>query len=379
MESAHRAAPLELTRARIPAHRVFYPLAAAYAAFAVPASVLGMLGRVPPVTGLVSPGRHAHEMMFGFALALVAGHQMGALTRGRLILLAACWTLARAAFLAAPTSAVSAVANVAFALWVAIIAGWRLLPAVKKARNLALPVTIVALCASAALAQAATHAGAFAEHIVRGIALLFIAMLLLFMGGRIIAPAIAGQMYRQGGNLEARVQPRIEAGLIVAMSAAFFATLGGGMRAAGIALVAAGILAAVRLARWRPWRLRGRADLLCLCVGYAWLAAGLMALGWAFFAGEYLTAALHIITVGALGTLAVNVMSPSRPRHEKASSALHGGAIVSTAFVGIAAIARVCAAFHPEHAALLLEVAALAWSAAYLVLLGRLLAVTRSA
>ena len=51
---------------------------------------------------------------------------------------------------------------------------------------------------------------------------------------------------------------------------------------------------------------RGRRDLLCLAAGYAWLAAGLVAFGLSED-----TRLMHLITVGALGTLTFNVMALS--------------------------------------------------------------------
>ena len=84
---------------------------------------------------------------------------------------------------------------------------------------------------------------------------------------------------------------------------------------AGAALVAAGLLAALRIARWRLWALRGRPDLLCLAAGYAWLAVGLVLFGAAHsgvaMAGQQ-ALALHVITIGSLGTLTLNVMAMTR-------------------------------------------------------------------
>jgi uncharacterized protein involved in response to NO len=56
-------------------------------------------------------------------------------------------------------------------------------------------------------AQAGSAAG---ERAIPVVAVVLFAMLMVFMGGRIIAPVVAGQFYRQGHKLDARVQPRIE-------------------------------------------------------------------------------------------------------------------------------------------------------------------------
>src|SRR5690606_38415619 len=122
----------------------------------------------------------------------------------------------------------------------------------------------------------------------------------------------AGQFYRQGISLEARVQPKIEGGLIVAMLIAIAAALlPAGARAAAVTAGAcgvAGLLTAVRLARWRLWSIRERPDLPCLGAGYAWVAAGRLAPALALLFGAHLTTGLHVIPAGAIGPLPLNGM-----------------------------------------------------------------------
>src|SRR5450759_1841417 len=165
-------------------------------------------------------------MLFGFALAVVAGNQLGPMAMPRLVLLAGLWVIARATFLAAPQNMTAAESNIAFAALLAAKLAPRLLGAAKKWRNQALPLVLVAICVSSIAFQLAQHAGfAAAEHTILKATVLLFALLLLFMGGRIIAPTVAGQFYRQGGKLDARVQPRIEGGLIIAMAVAIAASL----------------------------------------------------------------------------------------------------------------------------------------------------------
>ncbi len=358
-------------------HMVFFPLATAYAIFVLPASVLAMLGLIGEVPALASGTGHAHEMLFGFALAVVVGNQLGPMPVARLALLTGLWLLARATFLWAPQSLAAAVANIAFAALLASRLAPRLLAAAKKWRNQALPLVLAAICASGIAFHLARQAGfAAAEHAILSMAVLLFALLMLFMGGRIIAPAVAGQFYRQGGNLDARVQPAIEGGLIVALALAAAASLFASWRpaalSAGAASAAAGALAAVRLWRWRLWALRGRPDLLCLGAGYAWLALGLLLYGVALAGGRHQTAALHLITVGALGTLTLNVMAmtwtlkaredPARDRARVAATLLLAGATLARVLGGVGA-------FDPPG---LYELAAILWAGAFALLLATL-------
>src|SRR5665647_2278095 len=65
---------------------VFFPMATVYAIFVLPASVLAMLGLTGTFPALASTTGHAHEMLFGFALAVVAGNQLGPIPMPRLAL-----------------------------------------------------------------------------------------------------------------------------------------------------------------------------------------------------------------------------------------------------------------------------------------------------
>jgi uncharacterized protein involved in response to NO len=361
---------VSLIARRVQGHALFFPAASAYAAFALPASIASMLGLVPAIPGLAFGAGHGHEMLFGFALAVVAGNQLGPTPIGRLAALFAAWAIARVAFLAAPHSLVAAAASGTFALLLALQLAPRLFGRAKKARNRALPLTLVALCASALAIQVALHLGSYrAQQGVLLVGLLLLGLLMLFMGGRIIAPAAAGQFYRQGEDLAARVQPRIEAWLIVVMLVAVVAAALGLWSIAGGCAIAAGVLAVVRMARWRLWSIGGRPDLACLALGYAWLALGLAALGVALITGQRITAALHVITVGSIGTLTINVMALTWARLARRDPARERLPLWATGLIALATVARVLADFGVADARVLLVAAAASWSAAYVLLI----------
>jgi len=327
-----------------------------------------MTGAFPAPASISSPLGHAHEMLTGFALAVVAGHQLPPMTRMRAGSLFGLWAAARFAFLALPLGVAFAF-DAAFAIVLALNIAPRLFRAAKKLRNQGLPAVLTILCLGAVAFDVAMLASGIAALRTAAVAIvLSLAALMLFMGGRVIAPAAAGQLYRQGGSLSARVQPRIEGALLVVMAAALvFAVWPDGDVPMRVACAAAGVLALVRLLRWRLWACRGRPDLLCLGAGYAWLGLGLLAAG-ATEPGLARTAAWHLITIGALGTLTQNVMAQTLLLKARRAPAAEWIPSAATALVAAATVLRVTAAFVDAHATALLIAAAACWSIAFVAL-----------
>ena len=361
---------------RLTSHEVFFPAASLYAAIVLPWSVLAIIGVVHGPASLSTPMGHAHEMLLGYGLAVVAGYQLPPMSGRRLALLLMLWLLARVAYVAGPGGLASALPDIVFAAVLAWHVVPRLYVAAKKLRNLALPGLLAGLCfAAAAFDVAASLARSDAWLHVAMAVVLLLAALMLFMGGRIIAPAAAGQLQRQGIQPTVRVQPRIEGALLalmaVTIAAAVVPALDPLLR---VCCASAGALALARLLRWRLWACRRRPDLLCLGAGYAWLAIGLMALGFAP-PGALRTGAIHLITVGAMGTLTFNVMANTvmvRARRDRATEPrLSWG----TALIAVAAVLRVGAVLVPDHALPLLMAAAACWSAAMLLLAALLAAI----
>jgi len=345
---------------------LFFPAAALHAAVVLPWSVLTMTGVLAVPASLSTGPGHAHEMLLGYALAVVAGHQLPPRPLPGVLLLFAPWALARAAFIAGASS-VASILDVTFIAALGTHVVPRLFRAAKKLRNRALPAILAALCAvGIAYESAAWLHGAAPLRAIATALVLLLAALMLFMGGRIIAPAAAGQFYRQGQSLATRVQPRIEGWLMAVMAVAVLAAVVPAfeplMRAA---CAGAAVLAAVRLVRWRLWACLRRADLLCLGAGYGWLALGLGAIA---VAGAGRAAALHVVTVGALGTLTLNVMGAAMLRQMRRDPADEPLLAWGTVGIGVATVARIAAALAPAFRTELLLVSAACWTAAFLAL-----------
>ena len=360
-----------------PAWRLFFPMAALHAGVMVPLSLLAFY-HAAPLAGVGSPAAHGRELLFGFALAVIAGYLLGPLPRRWLLGLASLWLAARVGGLLRPEALPVLLADGLFA----VLLGWRLVPrflAAKKWRNRLLSPLLGLLCllAVASLAGRLIQQGVLSPALMRH-AVLWLVLLMVFMGGRVLAPAINAHLMSSRRQAGAGVQPRLEAALIallgvIPLLAPWSATAG---LAAPLAM-AAGLLVLWRLWRWRPWACRRRPDLLGLLLGYAWLGIGLLLAARALWLGQPLGGVLHAFTVGALGSLASGIMlrqailrAKGRPEREPLMLPL---ALLFAA----AAVLRLVA--FPAGAAWLplLWASALAWSLAWGLTAWRLLVWSR--
>lgn len=348
------------------AHQWFFIAACVYAILMVPLAMLARHGYGPEA--LAAPTGHAFEMLFGFALALIAGYLLGPMSARRLALFLFFWLLARIMGMVALANWLTLISN---AVFVTLLA-WQLLPRLwvaKKWRNRMLVPLLGLICMMTIVIAWIDQLGHHGLHrYLLDESVQLFALLMLFMGGRMLAPAVAGEFYRQGMELEARVQPRIEAGLIVTVTAAFvLAPIAAS--SSGILLITSGILAGIRLTRWQLWHCLARPDLICLGVGYGWLALGLVLLGWVKLnGGSYFSTAVHALTVGALGTLSANVIVRVTLLHVKQYPSRIPQIVAITGIMTVAAMARIGADFS-THREILLAAAAIAWSASFLSVL----------
>ncbi|MFO1059137.1 MAG: NnrS family protein [Dongiaceae bacterium] len=146
--------------------------------------------------------------------------------------------------------------------------------------------------------------------------------------------------------------------------------------AAAAAMLAGGLAAGLRLARWQGWRTRREPLLLALHLGHGWLAAGLLLLGLASLRPALPpalapSAALHALTVGAIGTMTLAVMARAALSHTGRRVAGGPGHWAMLALVTLAAVLRVLAPLAGAHAMAALTVAGLAWSGAFALFLLR--------
>ena len=374
-----------------PAFTLFFPLAALLASLAVPLSVWASLsGRGWPA-GLIGSG-HGFELVFGFALALVAGYTLGPQPARVLYPLVGLWLAARLLRIPFPDNSLSMLLPIAFALLLA----WHVVPrfnAAKQWRNRTTAPLLLTLCLLPSMAAlllliwrlSPTLAAALRLDSARLMhaAVLCLLLLMGFIGGRVIAPAAAITLNQRGIELKARLQPRMEGALIILLGLAITALLMPGLAAeysypiAGLLLMGTGGVFAVRGLRWQLWKCAARPDLLAFGIGYAWLALGSLASGAAFVSQQHPTAALHLITVGGLGTLSTSVMLRLYFQRTRKTPPPTAWVIGITGLIAIAGVTRYLCGPTPYAQPWLLSLSAASWALAYLLLAALMLRLGR--
>ncbi|WP_051146521.1 NnrS family protein [Marinobacter daepoensis] len=364
------------TRPHKPIHTfwLFFPAASLWAAVVVPLSIYAVLSGSGWPPGLIGAG-HGHELIFGFALALIAGYTLGSQPQRILAPLFGLWLSARLAWLLAPDTIVAQLLSPAFALLLA----WHVVPrfqAAKKWRNKIAGPLILVLCLMA-LIYFLTQSGLPLPDTRRLLQTTIVGLLLLmiFMGGRIIAPAVAGTLEKRDIPLQARIQPHIEGVLLIilpiAMALMLFSTT---KQLAGLLLTSASALVVTRIVRWKLWHCSNRPDLLVLALGYLWLAIGAAFAGGHLLTGRPVLPSLHLIVVGALGTLSGSVMLRLAWQRARRTFPPAWQVITIAVLIAAATISRYLAGASPYSQPELLWLSAGCWGLTFTGVAGQLLA-----
>lgn len=355
------------------ADRLFFPTAVAWALVSVPLWVATLSGWLHPR----SPQQHAHELLFGYGLLVVAGYLLGRTRPGVLAMLFCAWLAARVApWWTGTGDTVAAASGLAFSFGVAALTAWPFLRAAKKVENRVFAPVLLAFFAC----DAAYQAGVLLQRIALQAAALSIAvdafaLLLAMMGGRVLPAAVAGHYYRQGRMLEERVQPALERTVIAAMLAMIACEMFPATRAlAGACAIIAAAATALRAYRWRLWTVLDVPHLWSLGLGYAWLVPGLALKGQALLSTGAATGhSQHALTIGALGTMTLVMIGRTRLQRSKQPLNRFGAVAAAAVLLSVAALARLAAPALAPHTLAALWLSAFAWSAAFALLLGRLL------
>lgn len=350
--------------------RPFYLLAALFAALSIPLWLASFTGLLPAATAL-GLGWHMHEMVFGFALAVVVGFLY---TAGRnwtglptphgaqLMALAGLWLAGRIAMLCGP------------GVWAALVdwlflplAAWPLYRVLRRSGNTR-NLFLVGLLALLALANGLYHAVALGWLALSLLLPVQGAIFIIVLIESVIGARVIPMFTRNGAVGSVPVASPKRALLAVAcMAAASIAWLAGApaVLTAPLAL-AAGAMSLANLLAWQPQRTLRVPLLWILHLSYAWISIGFALLAAASLEWLPASAALHALTVGSMAGLIIGMMTRTTLGHT--GRALKAGRAEAWMYwlIQLGALARLLAAVGPTALSLpFLLAAGLCWSLAF--------------
>ena len=314
--------------------RPFYLLGAACLGWLLLAAAVALSGVVPGTLALAASATlwHAHEMLYGFAMAVIAGTLLTALPswagtpelHGRSLKgLALLWLAGRLAFVAVDAThpglvrLILALLDTAFVLALLMLLAPQLLRAADRRYTLLLP-----LLATLVLANLAHHAAlarqdtAAAQAALR--AALWAIVLLFSLAGGLLTPIFSGNLLAaRGRGAQAGFSRLLEAATLLALLALAVADVAQAP-APRVALLALTALAtqALRTLRWRGWRVADDALVAGMNLGFAWLMVALALRAATALGAPWPQAAwLHAFTLGALGSMMLALMTRVALRH----------------------------------------------------------------
>ena len=360
--------------------RPFYLLAASFAALSVPLWALQFSGLLQRAW-LQGSAWHGHEMVFGYALAVIIGFLF---TAGRnwsgqptptgrsLMALAALWVAARLLVLS-PWPWASLAVNMAVP-WLAAWGLWRALHAAENRRN----YFFVGLLFAMGLASGALHLHLLGQlPLPTGMAggmglplgLDIVLFMITVMAGRIVP------MFSNNGvpGMRATRNTRVEKaalGSVLALLALDALGVRGPVLAAALLVALTAHL--WRFLLWQPWKTLGNALVWVLHAAYLWLPVhlGLRAaaeLGW-IAAGP----ATHALTLGVIGMITLGMITRTALGHT--GRPLRAGPFEQGAYLSMlaAALSRVLLPlFWPSGLMLAVQLSAALWTLAFALYLWR--------
>ncbi|MBL8538623.1 MAG: NnrS family protein [Hyphomonadaceae bacterium] len=322
---------------------------------------------------------HAHEMLFGYLPAAIAGFLLTAVPNwtGRypimgwpLAGLFALWLAGRFAVFLGSTLPALAVAALDVSFLVALAAAIaREIMAGRNWRNL----KVLGLIATLAIANGLYHAealrgGSAAGGLGARLATAVAIMLIVVIGGRIVPSFTRNWLAKEAPDVPhpAPFGWFDSISMLVSLAALTAWVLAPTHIITALACLLAGLLCAVRIARWQGWRTGGEALVWVLHLGFAFVPLGFLAASASILSPDALSAraAQHAFMAGAIGVMTLAVMTRASLGHS--GRALHANAAVTTVYLLAAASAVLRIASGLAGAPLwFLHAAAAAWIAAF--------------
>lgn len=360
--------------------RPFFLFGAIWAAVAMALWIPMLSGHVMLPTRFDPVSWHAHEFLFGYLGAIIAGFLLTAVPNwtGRLPVvgwylagLFALWVVGR---LAVATSAlwpvgVAAGVDLAFPLVLGVMI-LREIIAGKNWRNLVvLALLTVFLLANLIFHIEAARGEVAAQGIGMRIGISAVIMMISVIGGRVIPSFTRNWLVQQKSDrLPVPPMQRFDkATLAITVLGLGFWVVAPDYRIAGVALLLIGILHFMRLLRWQGVRTHAEPLLWILHLAYAFVPLGAVLEGVSILQSDaFLTvAAQHLWMAGAFGLMTLAMMTRATLGHTgQTLHAGHGSLAIYLALIG-SVIARLCAAFWADAAMIFYVASGILWIGAF--------------
>jgi uncharacterized protein involved in response to NO len=358
--------------------RPFFLLAAALAAVSLPIWVVAFAASLDILAYLGPMYWHAHEMVFGFASAVIAGFLLTAVSNwtgrdtavgpalGVLVLL---WLAGRAAMLAADALPRGLAAGIDLAFLPALaIACARPIVATRNRRNYGFVVMLMALF----LANLGVHLGALGirpewlrlGNLV-GVDLVIIAIVL--MAGRVV-PMFTRNATKLDSIRNIPVLDRAAVASVVLLSVLDATALDA--RAASAVAGIAGVLTLARTAFWGARHTVAHPLLWILHLGHAFIPIGLLLRAAAALTPAIpSSSALHALTAGAIGAVTLGMMTRVGLGHTGRMLAVPRVVVGAFALLLLGALLRVVAPFFTARYIALVTISGISWALAFVIYL----------
>ncbi|MEW5998368.1 MAG: NnrS family protein [Pseudomonadota bacterium] len=360
--------------------RPFFLLGALWAALAMALWVAVLAGKLTLPTAFDPVSWHAHEFLFGYLGAIIAGFLLTAVPNwtGRLpvtgwplVGLVAAWLAGRVSVTLSQELSPLAVALADLALTVALAALLgREIVVGKNWRNLPVVGLLVVFGCANALYHWEAASGAFAaQGMGLRLGLAAVLMMIAVIGGRIVPSFTRNWLAKQGeGRLPTPPMQSFDLAALGVLLAALLVWVAAPFAAfTGIALGLAGLVHLARMARWAGDRTFAEPLVLVLHLGYVFVPLGALAAAAEILGSGWVGAgsAQHLWMAGALGLMTLAVMTRATLGHTGRALMAGRGTVAIYAAVICAVLARIGAGAWPGAASPLHSLSGASWIAAF--------------
>lgn len=256
---------------------------------------------------------HAHEMLFGFAIAVIAGFLLTAVrnwtgiatpTGKTLAIMVLLWLAPRLLSAVPIPPLLFALIDLTFLPLLAIVIFRRVRKA-GQVRNYSVPALLILL----AIANLGIHLDVLEVYENIAVPMLHLAVLGLvalvaLIGGRVI-PFFIGSVTGSRPEPNRLVERMAVVSIVIFALVNLFASPS---LSAGVAIAVA-LLHGMRLLEWYSKVVWSQPMLWVLWLGYAWLVAGFLLYSVLLLAGLSLVEAVHAWTIGGIGLVALGMMA----------------------------------------------------------------------